>query len=151
MSHDKFRRNSQQRLVILEELRKLTSHPTAAALYEIVRRRLPKLSLGTVYRNLDMLSRLGMVQRLELSGGETRFDGRVERHEHIRCVQCGRVDDAKGLPLDVSLDGHHDVGGYEIIDYRVEILGICPQCRGLPPPANAGRDPPPDGETPESI
>jgi len=132
MTHDTSRRHSRQRHVILEELRKLTSHPTAATLYEIVRRRLPRLSLGTVYRNLDVMVQMGMVQKLEFSGGETRFDGRVDRHNHIRCVRCGRVDDAERVPLDVSLGNHDDLGGYEVVGYRVELLGICPRCRCMP-------------------
>ena len=56
MGRGRFRRNTRQREVILEELRKLASHPTAVGLYEIVRRRLPRISLGTVYRNLELLA-----------------------------------------------------------------------------------------------
>ena len=59
MSRYGFQRQTRQREVILEELRKLTSHPTAADLYEIVRRRLPRVSLGTVYRNLELMSEMG--------------------------------------------------------------------------------------------
>ena len=70
-----FQRNTRQREVILEELRKLRSHPTAPVLYEIVRRRLPRISLGTVYRNLELLAKSGVVRKLELSDSEARFDG----------------------------------------------------------------------------
>ena len=97
----KTQRNTRQRQVILEELQKLTSHPTAAGLYEIVRRRLPKISLGTVYRNLELLARTGLIQKLEFGGGEARFDGNVDRHDHVRCVRCGRVDDISAPPLDL--------------------------------------------------
>ena len=80
-----FQRVTRQRRVILEELRKLTSHPTAPALYEVVRRRLPRISLGTVYRNLELLARAGFIQRLDLQGAEARFDGNPEHHYHVRC------------------------------------------------------------------
>ena len=70
-------RTTRQRQVILEELQKLQSHPTAAALYEIVRRRVPKISLGTVYRNLELLARTGLIRKLEFAGAEARFDGNV--------------------------------------------------------------------------
>ena len=89
MRTNRLQRNSRQRQVILEELRKLTSHPTAAVLYAVVRRRLPKISLGTVYRNLELLARMGVVQKLELAGGEARFDGRS-----LGTTMCGACDAA---------------------------------------------------------
>ena len=123
-------RNTRQRQVILEELQKLTSHPTAVGLYEIVRRRLPKISLGTVYRNLELLGRLGMIQKLEVGGREARFDGDVQRHDHVRCVQCGRVDDIHGPPLDLLGGMADDSGGYQILGYRLQYLGLCPAVQG---------------------
>ena len=65
---------------------------------------MPKISLGTVYRNLDLLARLGMIQRLEMAGAETRFDGTVRPHNHVRCLGCGRIDDLAGPPLDLPPD-----------------------------------------------
>ena len=123
-------RNTQQRQVILEELCKTTAHPTAADLYEIVSHRLPKISLGTIYRNLDLLARLGMIQKMEIAGAETRFDGEVRRHDHVRSVRCGKIADLSGPPLDLMADNHHDFGGYEIIGHRLEFVGVCPRCRG---------------------
>jgi len=120
---------TRQREVILEELRKLRTHPTAAGLYDVVRRRLPKVSLATVYRNLERLSELGYVRKLDLGGSEARFDGNLERHDHVRCVCCGRVDDLPGPPLELGRDAHDDWGGYEMVDYRLEFLGVCPACR----------------------
>jgi Fur family transcriptional regulator, ferric uptake regulator len=121
-------RNTRQRQVILEEVQKLTSHPTAATLYEIVRSRLPKVSLGTVYRNLELLARLGLIQKLDFSGGEARFDGNVEDHDHLRCVRCGRVDDVSAPALDLSGEQTNDWGGYQILGHRLEFFGICPKC-----------------------
>lgn len=122
-------RNTRQRKVILEELRKLKSHPTAAGLYAIVRRRMPKISLGTVYRNLELLSRLGMIQKLEFGNGEARYDGTIENHDHSRCVCCERVDDAPGPPLAVSGGGKEDWDGYKVLGHRLEFFGVCPKCR----------------------
>ncbi len=122
-------RRTRQRQVILEELKKLESHPTAAALYEIVRQRVPKISLGTVYRNLELLARTGAIRKLEFAGGEARFDGNVTRHDHLRCVRCGRVDDIQGPPLDLTGGHANDWRNYRILGHRVEVFGICPQCR----------------------
>jgi len=114
--------------VILEELRKVMSHPTAAGLYETVRDRLPKISLGTVYRNLELLAQMGTIQKLDLGGKEARFDGNPDHHYHVRCVECGRVDDAMDVPT--GLVGHElkEVSGYEILGHRLQFVGICPDC-----------------------
>ncbi len=129
MPHRKRPRNTRQRTVILEELQKVTSHPTAADLYEMVRRRLPKVSLGTVYRNLELLSQSGTIQKLTLGGSESRFDGNPDRHYHVRCVRCGRVDDLPGPTEELAREYAVQMAGYEILGHRLEYMGICPDCR----------------------
>jgi Fur family transcriptional regulator, ferric uptake regulator len=121
-------RNTRQRRVILEELQKVASHPTAVAVYEVVRNRIPKISLGTVYRNLELLARTGEIQKLDTGAAEARFDGNRERHDHVRCVRCGRIGDISGPPLELSPDVKNDYGGYRILRHRVEFLGVCPEC-----------------------
>jgi len=139
------RRNTQQRRVIVEELRKSTTHPTASELYEATRRRLPRISLGTVYRNLNVLGRMGLVRKVEGPGGEARFDGKVEPHHHVRCIHCGGVADVFDLPAGPRPAEFEDVGGYEILGYRLEFIGVCPECRTHSAAeeeasANAGRE-----------
>ena len=129
MTRTTFRRNTRQRQVILEELRKLRSHPTAVGLYEIVRRHIPSISLGTVYRNLELLASMGEIQKLEWMGSKARFDGNVDRHDHVRCTCCGRVEDVPGGSLDLARLGTNDCNGYELLGYRLEYVGICPRCR----------------------
>ena len=131
MPHRKEKRNTIQRQVVLEELRKVKSHPTAAELYELVRRRLPRISLGTVYRNLDVLSELGTISRLDLGGSEARFDGDTKHHHHVRCVRCGRVDDVYDLKDRLPQNKTEELAGYTILGYRLELLGVCPACRRL--------------------
>jgi len=123
-------RNTRQRQVILEELQKVKTHPTAAGVYEAVRQRIPKISLGTVYRNLDVLARMGLVQKLTLGGEEAHFDGDVTAHHHIRCTRCGRIDDIYGPPLDLSGGASNDFVGYEVLGYHLEYIGACPECKG---------------------
>ena len=122
-------RNTRQRQVILEELRRLTSHPSATDLYEIVRQRLPRISLGTVYRNLELLARSGVIQKLEIGGAQTRFDGNPKQHHHVRCISCGRVDDAHEVSADLLGDEVKNIGGYEILGHRLEFVGLCPVCK----------------------
>jgi Fur family ferric uptake transcriptional regulator len=123
-------RNTKQRQVILEELQKLHSHPSAAALYEIVRKRLPNISLGTVYRNLDLLARTGVINKLNTGLGEARFDGITEHHYHICCVECGRLDDLQDSPVDMEDRGVGELQGFDILGHQLQFLGICPDCKG---------------------
>lgn len=120
---------TRQRRVILEELRKLESHPTADEVYELARRRLPRISLGTVYRNLEILSDCGMIQKLELGGTQKRFDGNVGNHYHVRCIRCGCIEDISMEPLTTFEDAVRAVSDYEIIGSRLEFIGVCPQCK----------------------
>lgn len=129
MPHGEFQRNTRQRRVILEELAKLTSHPTAGELYEIVRKRLPKISLGTVYRNLESLSRQGRIRKLETSGAENRFDIDLRSHHHLQCRICGKVEDAPDTPGNLEIGDIKHLGGYDILEHRLEFIGICPDCR----------------------
>ena len=120
---------TEQRRVILDELQKMASHPTADELYESVRKRLPSISLGTVYRNLEVLSEAGMIRKLEISGSQKRFDGVTENHYHVRCVKCGRVDDIHTGPIAGIDEVIKSVHGYEIVSHRLEFVGVCPRCR----------------------
>jgi Fur family transcriptional regulator, ferric uptake regulator len=124
-------RITRQKLVITEELRKVKSHPTAQDVYAMVRTVLPNISLGTVYRNLEMLSDNGDIQRLAFHTGKRRYDGNPQTHPHVCCKICGRVDDLpdKTMINEKILLSLTDVCGYKITDYSLELLGICGDCR----------------------
>jgi len=121
-------RMTRQRKIILEELRKVKTHPSADEIYEMVRLRLPRISLGTVYRNLEILSELGEIQKLQLSGALKRFDWDTSKHYHIRCVRCNRVDDAPIAPLNQIEDELYESTVFEIIGHNLEFVGLCPEC-----------------------
>ena len=129
MELPKQHRHSKQREIILEELRKLPTHPSAATLYEVVRQRLPKISLGTVYRNLDLLARAGLVQKLNNGTQEARYDGVMDHHHHVCCVQCGRVDDVHDDLAEVFDCNRKTLEGYEVLGHQLQFLGICPDCK----------------------
>jgi Fur family transcriptional regulator, ferric uptake regulator len=122
------RRLTNQRRIILEELVKLTCHPTADELHQLVRRRLPKISIATVYRNLEILSDEGLVLKMDVSGTQRRFDGTTTDHYHIRCMKCGRLDDVKMEPVRAIEETARESCGYEVVAHRVEFVGICPVC-----------------------
>ena len=118
-----------QRKVILEELERSHCHPTADELYEMVRKRLPRISLGTVYRNLEALSEAGLIRKLEFAGCQKRFDREVARHNHIRCIDCGRLEDLPALPADQLIEKYIPETDFEIIEYKLDFIGICPECQ----------------------
>ena len=121
-------RMTRQRKVILEELRKVDTHPSADEVYEMVRKRLPRISLGTVYRNLEILSETGEIQKLELGCNLKRFDGIARDHYHLRCLHCDRVSDAPaGFDLTVNRE-LKTANGFKILGHRLEFVGICPDC-----------------------
>lgn len=121
-------RMTKQRQVLLEALQRVKSHPTADELYAMVREELPKVSLGTVYRNLDVLVKTGQIRKLENPGGQSRYDADLSDHYHVRCQGCGGIGD-------VSLEDHPQLSlpkqrssQYTITEYRLEFLGWCPRC-----------------------
>ncbi len=129
-------RMTRQRQVILDTIRHLHTHPTADEVHLEVRKMLPRVSLATVYRNLEVLSEKGFIQKLELSGAQKRFDGTVEKHYHVRCTRCGRTDDLHLATDDASpleaINGLDEiageVSGYKVENHRLEFLGVCPDC-----------------------
>jgi Fur family ferric uptake transcriptional regulator len=121
-------RTSNQRRVILEEIKKVNTHPTADEVYEIVRRRLPRISLGTVYRNLEVLSTCGLIQKIGPISNQMRFDGNTSNHYHIRCVYCGRVEDAPIETVEEIENRIREETDYTIIGHTLEFVGVCPEC-----------------------
>jgi Fur family transcriptional regulator, ferric uptake regulator len=134
-------RMTAQRRIILEKLRDVRTHPTAGEIYEIVRRRLPRISLGTVYRNLEILSEIGMIQKLEMAGTQKRFDGIVENHYHVRCIRCGRVDDVRADSIPMINEALAEASDFEILWYRLEFVGLCPQCKKESVPTREREEP----------
>ncbi|MBE0585895.1 MAG: transcriptional repressor [Desulfofustis sp.] len=125
-----------QRQIILEELGKVTSHPTANEVYDMVRKRLPRIGLGTVYRNLELMAESGLILKLEVGGTQKRFDATTNLHYHVRCSECGRVDDIE-LPVQAKLDRlAAKACDYQILGHHIEFSGICPNCAGVNNPVS---------------
>ena len=122
-------RITNQREIILDELRRLKTHPTADELYELVKKRLPRISLATVYRNLEQMAEAGIINKIEHGTKQKRFDGNTTPHSHVFCIKCGRIADID-LDLQPELTGlkcHEE--GWKIFADRIEINGLCPVCQ----------------------
>lgn len=122
-------KHSRQRESIKEFLMGRTDHPTADTVYENVKLIYPKISLGTVYRNLSLLSDLGEIRKLSSFGGSDRFDGRTEQHCHFMCTKCGKVIDMDTQGSDQFLENvaEHFTEG-KISEYSARFFGICESC-----------------------
>jgi Fur family transcriptional regulator, ferric uptake regulator len=118
-----------QRQVILEELNKVKSHPTANEVYDMVRKRLPRIGLGTVYRNLELMADSGVILKIEVGGTQKRFDATTESHYHVRCTECDRVNDID-IPVQQDINAFaSQASKYEILGHHIEFSGVCEHCQ----------------------
>ncbi len=118
-----------QREIILQELKGSGLHLTADELYDRVKKVLPRISLATVYRNLEILAQAGLIAKREVSGRQKRFDGDVSDHDHIFCLHCQRLDNLHLNREEVYGLPEVQINGYTILGYRLEFVGICRECR----------------------
>ena len=127
----KVMRQTKQRKVILDVLSRHKDHPGADTLYEEVRKILPKISLGTVYRNLEMLSQSGVILKIE-NGAQKRFDPMPVPHPHFRCLKCGAIEDLPFVIDDVIASDKlvEWAGGRKIQSMNLEYTGLCAKCNG---------------------
>lgn len=128
-------RFTKQRRLILDELKKVKTHPTAQELYDSIRKVLPNISLGTVYRNLESLCQQGMAKRVEFPETQRRYDGDVSRHYHIQCVECGKVDDIymdenRAIEEDKLIRFLGIKTNYDVHGQKIDFFGLCPECKG---------------------
>lgn len=120
---------TRQRAAVFNYLSEVEYHPTAEEVYLAVKRKLPKLSLATVYKNLEKLVECGAASKLTYGDGAARYDIRTDHHHHTRCLECGEVrdfDSASGTELLQQLKPR---SGFTVKDYRLELLGHCRDCR----------------------
>ncbi len=119
---------SRQRESIKEFLASTTDHPTADTVYLHVRKEFPHISLGTVYRNLNLLADIGEAVKITTSNGGDRFDARTTPHYHVLCTKCGSLSD---LFID-TLEEINETAGKnfkgEILSHTALFYGICEDC-----------------------
>lgn len=120
-------RQTRQRQAVLEVLRSTRTHPDAAWVFQEVRRKMPNISLGTVYRSLDALASEGVVMVIERAGERARYDYRHEDHHHVVCRGCGAIFDvpvAQTPPPPAALPA-----GFRVTEVVLEYHGVCEDCQ----------------------
>jgi Fur family peroxide stress response transcriptional regulator len=133
-----FIRKTKQREVILSVLRGTDTHPSADWVYQEVRKVLPNISLGTIYRNLRILVESGEAMELAFGSTSSRFDGNPKNHYHFICDQCGNVYDL-ALPVDHGIDKKaQEVSSHKVVSHRLEFYGVCNECNSSNHTPNRG-------------
>ncbi|MBN2103106.1 transcriptional repressor [bacterium] len=125
----KITKYSRQRDIILRILRSTKCHPTADWIYEKVKKEIPNISLGTVYRNLNFLADKGKIRRFSFGGTTAQFDGDLRDHYHIRCDWCKRIEDVPHISTRISCQEIESLTGYRIHSLNLFFSGICPECQ----------------------
>jgi Fur family peroxide stress response transcriptional regulator len=122
------KKHSKKREAILAKIRSMKTHPSAITVYEELRKEIPDLSLGTVYRNLALFREEGKVASVGVVNGQERFDGNTMEHTHFVCTSCGDVMDIDA-PLDKNLK-EEVVSRYGLVvhSYRLTFFGACARC-----------------------
>ncbi len=120
-------RQSHQRAAILDLIRGTAAHPTAEWVFERVRGEIPNISLGTVYRNLNQLTDAGVIRRL-YADRHTRYDGKMDRHDHFRCDRCQRIYDVH-IPVNGVVQSAKRDYQFDVTAYSLELTGVCKPCR----------------------
>ena len=121
-------KRSIQRELIRDNLTHRTDHPTADMVYQSIREELPNISLGTVYRNLSLLTSLGKIMKITCENHADRFDGQTKPHAHFECKSCGCLQD---IPFKPSIHPQEEIGtGFDgiISDYTITFRGYCAKC-----------------------
>lgn len=118
-----------QRAAVFRALDGSCTHPTADELFTAVRQEIPDISLATVYKALETFVSAGLALKLVCGDGPARYDARTDAHHHLCCASCGLVKDVEGPSLDARLRTLAERSDFEVHDYRVLLLGTCPNCR----------------------
>ena len=122
-------RNTIQKKLVKDAVFELKSHVTAEEVYEYIKIKYPSIGKGTVYRDLNMLSDMGEIRRVEVPDGPDRFDFTLSPHYHVVCVKCGIVSD---VDMDVLGDLENkikDTHGVTFLSYDILFKGICEKCK----------------------
>jgi Fe2+ or Zn2+ uptake regulation protein len=123
------RRTTRQRTIILEELKRTRVHPSAEQLHARVKHMLPSISISTVYRNLDVLRREGLIVELSQGKCSSRYDADTSRHHHFICTHCRMIEDICGFDFGRLNEEVSRKTGFDIRTYSISFSGICDACK----------------------
>lgn len=118
-----------QRRAVLDALADSEGHPSAEDVYLLVKRRNPRVALGTVYQALSVLEEVGIIESKRWSDSPTRYDLNTEPHTDIRCTRCGAVDEVPGVEYGGLAATVRANTPYRVTNVSLVIEGVCPACQ----------------------
>ncbi len=133
---EKFRRSgytlTSQRKAVLDALKEFKGHPSAEEVYLVVKKKNPKVALGTVYQALSVLEEIGLIEAKRWSESPVRYDLNTEPHYDIRCTECDEVAEISGVELEDFATRLRENTSYEVTNASLVIEGVCPGCQQKP-------------------
>lgn len=118
-----------QRLAVYDMLSHTTEHPTAEMIYQKVKEQYPTMSFATVYKSVEIFSKLGVIQVLNTGEDSFRYDAKTSEHPHIKCTKCGRVNDVSHLDARAVESLVENETGFKVNGHQFYFYGICPDCQ----------------------
>ena len=123
-----------QRMAVYTILKETREHPNVEMIYQRLKPNYPAMSLATVYKTVDVLKKVGLVQELNVGEGGLRYDAVTTPHSHTYCETCNKVDDVENLPIDQFqseelFDKVHEEKGFEVANAQLYFYGNCAECR----------------------
>lgn len=118
-----------QRLAVFQYLKNTTEHPSAETIYKALQENYPTMSLATVYKTLNTLVEIGLVQEINVGEGNFRYDGTAHEHGHIQCLTCGKVDDLHQVDFSNLNSLVETKTDYKVKCNKLFFYGICKDCQ----------------------
>lgn len=122
-------RSSKQRDLVYDTVVKIKNHPTAETIYTKAREVMPNISLGTVYRNLLELQKLGKIIKVAVPGESDHYDHTIYEHSHLYCTNCCNVFDLDIKNMNRFIKNIELSNNVSITSNQVSFIGICPKCQ----------------------
>lgn len=130
------RRNTIQKLIVLEAVQELKRHVTADEVYDFIAGKHSSISRGTVYRNLNILCEEGKIQKIKVPDGADIYDFTLSEHYHIKCISCKKVFDVEMAEQPQIISSIKDKHGFDFYRYQLFFEGLCPDCKNKQEEAN---------------
>lgn len=118
-----------QRIAVYKYLKSTKEHPSAETIYKALQKDYPTMSLATVYKALKTLVEVNLIQEINVGEGSFRYDGNVNSHPHIQCLNCGRVDDIDNLSFSKLNENIKEYTNYSVLSNKIYFYGLCPDCK----------------------
>lgn len=118
-----------QRLAIYDVLEKNDEHPSAEVIYKKLRPKYPSMSFATVYKTVEILNKIDVIQILNTGEDSNRYDANVSKHYHIQCTECGKIENIEATEIPGAQESIVKNTGYSLSGEQVYFYGVCPMCQ----------------------